>query len=381
MTAAALSLVFVAACQNSDGAKRSSVQEAPAAKIAITPANGTTKTRPDEPIEVQVTGGKIKQVQVSAKGVPKVTGTVGSGKTTWKSKWKLSPDTKYRVTVTAVNADKKTVTAKSTFTTLDPKNTFTASALAPNDDETVGVGMPIMLQFSRPIANKSRVERALDVGMSEKVEGAWRWISDTEVAYRPKEYWPKGEKIELNAHLRGVRAARGVYGTRNLHLKFKVKRKVVVKASTKTHQLSVYKDGKKVRHWPISAGRGGVYKYYTTSGTHLAMGKSEPVWMTSPGIKKGEPGYYHELIHYAVRISNSGEFIHSMPSTVSVQGHANVSHGCVNSPPQDAKWFFGFVDRGDVVKITGSPRPLEWNNGWGFWQMPWKKWKKGSALD
>ncbi|MGH3447606.1 MAG: L,D-transpeptidase family protein, partial [Nocardioidaceae bacterium] len=47
----------------------------------------------------------------------------------------------------------------------------------------------------------------------------------------------------------------------------------------------------------------------------------------------GAPGYYHELIYWAVRISNSGEYIHSMPSTVWAQGHVNVSHGCVNSPP------------------------------------------------
>lgn len=32
------------------------------------------------------------------------------------------------------------------------------------------------------------------------------------------------------------------------------------------------------------------------------------------------------------------------------------------------------------MKITGTNRSLEWNNGWGFWQMPFKEWRKGSAL-
>jgi hypothetical protein len=33
------------------------------------------------------------------------------------------------------------------------------------------------------------------------------------------------------------------------------------------------------------------------------------------------------------------------------------------------------------VDITGTRRGLDWDNGWSFWEMPWKKWKKGSALD
>ena len=378
---AVLPVALAAACQSSGSAASNDDQASAGAKITITPASGQDDVRPDLPIKVTVANGKLQSVQVtSAKKRPKVEGAFGPGNTTWASKWTLSPKSEYTVTAKAVNADNKAAQVTSTFTTLKPKNTFSATSLGPNNKETVGAGMPIILQFNRSIANKARVERALEVKMSKPVEGAWHWMDDANLVYRPKKYWPKGEKVHLYGHLRGVRAAKGVYGTQNLHLGFQIKRKVIVKASTTTHQLKVYKDGKKIRQWPISAGRGGVYKYYTTSGIHLTMDRGNPVRMVSPGISKGQPGYYSELINYAVRISNSGEYIHSMPSTVWAQGHTNVSHGCINSPPADAEWFYSFADRGDVVIVTGTPRKLEYNNGWGFWQMPWKQWKKGSAL-
>lgn len=379
--AAVLPLALVAACQSSGSAAGNNDPASALAKITITPTTGAEHSRPDKPIKVEVANGKLKNVKVtSAKKAPTVTGKMGPGNTTWTSKWTLNPDTKYTVTATAVNADNKPATSTSTFSTLEAKNTFTATSIGPTNKETVGAGMPIILQFNRPIANKAKVERALDVEMSKPVDGAWHWVGDNQVIYRTKKYWPKGEKVHLNAHLRGVRAAKGVYGTRNLHVRFQIKRKVVVKVNTKTHQLRVYKNGKKIRHWPISAGRGGVYKYYTTSGIHLTMDRGNPVRMVSPGISKGQPGYYDELINWAVRISNSGEYIHSMPSTVWAQGHSNVSHGCINSPPADAEWFYKYADRGDIVIVKGTPRPLEPTNGWGYWQMSWKDWKKGSAL-
>lgn len=85
------------------------------------------------------------------------------------------------------------------------------------------------------------------------------------------------------------------------------------------------------------------------------------------------------MIDHAVRISNSGEYVHAKDN-VWAQGRANVSHGCINSRPDQAAWFYATSLRGDPVTITGTDRPLEWNNGWGFWQLPWEKWRLGSAL-
>lgn len=85
------------------------------------------------------------------------------------------------------------------------------------------------------------------------------------------------------------------------------------------------------------------------------------------------------MIDHAVRISNSGEYVHAK-NNVWAQGRQNVSHGCVNARPDQAAWFFGSSLRGDPVVISGTDRELEWNNGWGYWQRSWEEWLKGSAL-
>jgi lipoprotein-anchoring transpeptidase ErfK/SrfK len=145
--------------------------------------------------------------------------------------------------------------------------------------------------------------------------------------------------------------------------------------------MVVKRDGKTVQTMRISAGKATTREYTTTSGVHLTMERGNPVTMISPGKKKGDPGYYKEVVNHAVRISNSGEYVHSAPWSVGSQGRANVSHGCVNARPDQAKWFYENFHRGDVVKITGTTRDLEWNNGWGYWQLSFKQWKKGSALE
>jgi hypothetical protein len=50
----------------------------------------------------------------------------------------------------------------------------------------------------------------------------------------------------------------------------------------------------------------------------------------------------------------------------------NVSHGCINLSPANALAFFGFSRVGDVVVVTGSPRPpvvgdhgvMDWDTSW-----------------
>ena len=53
----------------------------------------------------------------------------------------------------------------------------------------------------------------------------------------------------------------------------------------------------------------------------------------SIGIPKGSPGYYRITAQWAMRLTWSGEFLHSAPWSVGSQGSANVSHGCTNLQP------------------------------------------------
>lgn len=352
-----------------------------AARVDITPANGTKGARPDKAITLRPVNGTMQNVTVTSKGAP-VQGSLNAQRTQWTPRWPLSTSTAYEVVATAQDSDGETVTSRSAFTTLKPKKTFAATAVAPFDRETVGVGMPVILTFDRPVYNKEAVERALEVRSSTPAEGAWRWIDRQQVVYRTKKYWEPRTEVSVIAHMKGVRAAKGVYGTRDMKLRFKVGNEQVSVAGSKSKKMTVKKNGKTVRKIPISMGNASKRAYTTTNGIHLTMERAYHVVMDSAtvGIPKGHPDYYKLDVYWTVRISNSGEFTHSAPWSVGSQGSTNVSHGCVNMSPKNATWFYKFSKRGDIYKITGTDRELEWNNGWGFWQMSWNKWRKGSAL-
>jgi hypothetical protein len=129
----------------------------------------------------------------------------------------------------------------------------------------------------------------------------------------------------------------------------------------------------------VSTGRD---KYPTTSGVHVVLEKTPSIIMDSAtvGIPKGDPDYYYEKVDWDVRISWSGEFVHSAPWSTSSQGHANVSHGCVNASPTDAAWFYSLSRRGDIVIVMNTGRPLASGNGWTDWNMDWEHWLAGSAI-
>lgn len=267
--------------------------------------------------------------------------------------------------------------------------TLSIDDITPRRGEKVGTGMPIMLRFNQKIRNKKAVEQALVVESTKSTEGAWFWTTSTRgtslAIFRPKTEWKPNQTVTVRAALKGVKAGNKVVGMKNGSMSFRVGDSHVVKINSKKYRAKAYRNGKLVRSWPVSLGSGGERKngvdvLITTSGVHLVMAHSKLERMISPGKEKGDPGYYDEMIPWATRISASGEYIHQNMSDPSCLGRRNCSHGCVRSPGGDAKWFMKWSYRGDKVIITGTKRKLDWNNGWGYFQIPWKKWVAGGAL-
>ncbi|MFI0353007.1 Ig-like domain-containing protein [Actinomadura sp. 9N407] len=356
-------------------------QVAPA-QVTITPAQGTKKARPDQDVVVKATGGALESVNLQLKGKA-VPGDFNAQKTEWRSRWTLRPASTYTVNATAKNSAGAASQAASTFRTFKPDATFAASLdwiLEGNQGKDYGVGMPIILDFDRAVHNKAEVEKALEVKAEKPVEGAWRWMGHQKVIYRPKTYWQPHQKVTLTARLAGVRAAKGLYGMKDLTRTFEIGQSRITKVDLKKHKMTVTVDGKKARTVKVSGGNASTMEYTTSSGVHMTMEKDNPVRMVSPGRKKGDPGYYDELIGYAVRISSRGEYLHQTSGEEWCLGKQNCSHGCVRQPTKDAVWFYNNVQPGDIVDIKGTKRKLDYANGWSYWQLSWTKWKQGSAL-
>ncbi|WP_033424485.1 L,D-transpeptidase [Actinomadura flavalba] len=386
-------LVFATACsggpEKGDGVTIGGTADPAAPQITVSPDNGEKKARPEDGVQVKASGGTLEQVTVSRKGKP-VSGTLTADKTGWKSRT-LRPGTEYDVSAVAKSKEGKTTTVTAKFRTVKAANELRVIDMIPSAGEKVGVGMPIHLTFNRAVGDRKAVEQALEVKSGKPAVGAWYWTSDTQVVFRTKnkQYWQANQAVSVRARLTGVKTGKQTYGVADFTRKFKIGDSHITTVSTKTKKAVARKNGVKVKSWPISAGKGGrvvngVDTYLTTSGVHLTMGKENPAIMTSEWMgvdpKDKKNGGYREVIPWAVRISSSGEYVHSMASTVWAQGRQNVSHGCLNSPPAAAKWFYNFSHRGDPVIVTGSKRGLDWNNGWSYYEMSWAKWVKGSAL-
>ena len=135
--------------------------------------------------------------------------------------------------------------------------------------------------------------------------------------------------------------------------------------------MLVTDNGRTIATYPIS---GGKPTDPTMGGVHLVMDRSSVVHMVSStnGIPVNSPDGYDELVYDDVHISDSGEYVHAAPWSVSSQGSTNVSHGCINLSPADAAAFFAFSQYGDVVIVAGSPRPpavgdhgvMDWATSW-----------------
>jgi lipoprotein-anchoring transpeptidase ErfK/SrfK len=396
--AAAIAAIGLLASACSGGAKAPSVSpsqsraqasasaSAHAAALAkdlkITPADGSHNVDPAAGITVTAVKGKVTNVTVTPSGstssstsADAVSGSLSDGGTSWRSDRNLSVSQSYTVTATGTAPSGEKITTTSTFKTLTPAATF-STHIFEGYKQSYGVGMPVILTFSHPITDKAAVERSLELTTSNPVVGAWYWDGDEQLYFRPRDYWPANTTVSFTGHFNGVQGAKGVYGTHDLTQTFLIGRSLIAVASTTTHRTQIYLNGKMAYNWPASLGRPSLP---TPDGTYLSVEKANPVRMVGGG-PAGSSGHYDELVNYAVRFTYSGSYYHSAPWSVGAQGITNVSHGCVNLPPADAKIYYDMSVPGDPVTITASTAAGKWDDGWTVWFFPWSKFLKGSAL-
>ena len=373
--------LFAAACSSGQGPTQASSSASArahaalaATELTITPSDGSRDASPARGITVTATKGKVTNVTVTTAGDP-VTGALSDGGRRWHSRWALDASQTYTVTATGTDASGQTITATSRFRTLTPSATF-STEIFEGSNQTYGVGMPIMLIFSQPITNRAAVERSLELTTSKPVIGAWYWDDSEHLYFRPRDYWPANTTVSFDGHLNGVEGARGVYGTADLTQAFDIGDSIIAVASTTTHRTQVYINGRLAYQWPISTGRTTLP---TPDGTYLSVEKANPVRMIGGG-PPGSPGYYDELVNYAVRFTFSGDYYHSAPWSVVDQGTTNVSHGCVNLPPEDAVTYYNLSVPGDPITVTASTAAGRWDDGWTEWFLTWPQYLRGSAL-
>jgi lipoprotein-anchoring transpeptidase ErfK/SrfK len=372
-------LILLAGC-GGDGDRQEAVAQ-PTAQVTLALADGSADVSPVIPLEIAVTDGELDEVSLVDAAGSAVPGAVGQPEgvepAVWTPEAPLAYGTTYTLTASAVGEDDRETSASTTFTTVSPAAVSTPS-VGPLDGQTVGVGMPVRVYFDDPVADKAAVESHLQVTSSTPTDGAWNWVGDAEVHFRPSEYWPANIDVRVDANLYGVHFGEGIWGEKNRTVSFSVGPRHVSVADVATHTMEVYDGDQLVQSWPMSAGSPENPSY---NGPHVVTELNRDRIMDSStyGVPIDSPGGYRTPVEFAVRISDNGEFVHAAPWSVAQQGNSNVSHGCINLSTERAAWFFSFSQPGDIVEIRNSSAGTL-GSDIDDWTIPWDQWQAGSAL-
>jgi lipoprotein-anchoring transpeptidase ErfK/SrfK len=357
-----------------------SQQESTTAKVelAISPETGKKNVPVSAEIGVKLTGGTVKTVELRDSKGKTVSGAMREDGSAWVPAKTLKNSERYAATVVAADQAGTATTSKTTFTTMGKSGRTTGTGLYLFDDHTYGVAMPVVAEFSPGIkkANRAAVQKRMFVKTDPPQPGTWSWTSSgTQAYYRAPEYWKPGTTLTVRLGVGGLPTGGGRYGSQDRAATAKIGRSFIMKVDNKTKKMSVVQDGKTVKTMLVSLGKKGTP---SSSGTMVVMEKKTSTTFDTTDTD-GAAGYVTK-IEYAQRITWSGQYIHSAPWSVGSQGRRNVSHGCVNVSPSNARWLFDKTLVGDPITVSGTGDKLAYGNGWTAWDVSWTEFKKGSAL-
>ncbi|BAU85686.1 lipoprotein [Streptomyces laurentii] len=376
------------------GQSQAQVDEAAAqktskAQITIAPKNGAQNASINNDAKVTVSSGKLTEVTMTSGEGKAVQGEISADGLSWKPSTALQRATVYKIAATAKDAAGLEAHENSSFTTVSAANSFIGN-FTPEDGSTVGVGMPVSINFNKSISDKKAVQGGISVSSSSGQEVVGHWFNQTRLDFRPENYWAEGSTVTLKLDLDGVEGAPGVFGVQQKTVTFKIGRNQVSTVDVATKMMTVTQDGKTVKSIPISAGSP---ENTTYNGQMVISEKFKETRMNGATVgftdSDGKGEYDIKDVPHAMRLSTSGTFIHgNYWGSRSIFGSVNTSHGCVGladakgagDPNQQGAWFFDNSIVGDVVIVKNSKdKTIAPDNGLNGWNMDWATWKAGSV--
>lgn len=346
-------------------------------KVTASVTDGAVGVAVDSPVTVSAGAGVLASVSMVNDSGRSVGGELSPDGVHWKTTEPLGYNRRYTLTAKARGLGGVT-TRSMTFRTHSPQN-LTMPYVVPRDGEVVGVGEPVAIRFDENIANRPAAEKAMTVTTDPPVEGAFYWLNNREVRWRPKDFWKPGTAVDVAVNTYGVDLGDGLFGEDNLSTHFRIGDQVIATADDTTKMLTVRVNGEVVKTMPTSMGKDSTP---TANGIYIIGERFAHMIMDSStyGVPVNSPNGYRTEVDYATQMSYSGVYVHSAPWSVGAQGHTNTSHGCLNVSPGNARWFYEHTKRGDIVDVVNTVGPtLSGTEGLGDWNIPWDQWRAGNA--
>ena len=346
-------------------------------EVSASVKDGAVDVTVDQPVTVKASGGVLGAVSMVNEAGTEVPGRLSPDGVTWSTTDPLGYNKRYTLSAQSLGLGGVT-TETMTFKTQSPES-LTMPYLLPGDGEVVGIGQPIAVRFDENIPNRVAAERAIKVTTSPPVEGAFYWLNNREVRWRPASFWKPGTTVDVEVNTYGVDLGDGLYGQENLTTHFTIGDEVIATADDDTKMLTIRRNGEVVKTMPISMGKNSTP---TSNGTYIIGDRFSHLVMDSStyGVPSNSPNGYRTEVDWATQMSYSGIYVHSAPWSVGAQGYSNASHGCLNVSPSNAQWFFNNTKRGDIVEVINTVgSTLSGTDGLGDWNIPWEQWKAGNA--
>ncbi|KQU02432.1 hypothetical protein ASG56_15740 [Rhodococcus sp. Leaf7] len=346
-------------------------------KVSLPVPDASVGFSPSAPVAVTVTDGTLSEVTLADAAGAVVPGVLSPDRSSWTNNEPLGYNDTYTLRTRAFGLGGE-ASSVSTFTTSSPDN-VTKPYLLPSENEIVGIGQPVAVQFDEPVPDKIAAQNAITVVTDPPVEGAFYWVNQKEVRWRPQNYWAPGTRVTVNVDVFGRDLGEGLFGQENASTSFSIGDAVIATADDDTKQVTFSVNGVDVRTMPTSMGKNSTP---TDNGVYIIGDKFASMVMDSStyGVAVDSAQGYRTPVDWATRMSYSGIFFHSAPWSVGSQGYSNVSHGCLNLSPSNAKWVYDNTKRGDITIVKNTlGGTLSGTDGLGDWNIPWDEWKAGNA--
>jgi len=373
--------VGLAACSGSSSNSLSATPYDATDAVAVNADADSKDVDPDKPLEVTAQhGDTLTDIFATDSSGHVVAGELSADGKRWHSTGPLAAGARYTLQVSTENDEGAPGRRSLRFET-KPASKHLNVKLGP-DSGTYGVGQPLTAELSHRVKGRKQrelVERALKVESRPHVAGSWHWVDSKELHYRPSSYWPAHASVTLRSSLKGLKIRDGLYGGgKGKPVRMKTGDRIEAITDASAHVMNVKRNGKTIRSIPVTTGKAG---YETRNGIKVILTKEPYVRMTSASI--GASDFYDLGVHWATRLTNTGEYVHAAPWSVGSQGVSNTSHGCTGMSSANAKWFFDNVRQGDIVQHVNSEgeNMAPFGNGFGDWNLDWKKWSAGSAVN
>lgn len=346
-------------------------------KLTSSVQDGAVGVSVDSPVTVTAELGVLGAVTMVNEDGKTVSGQLSKDGLTWETAEPLGYNKRYTLTAQSLGLGGAT-SRQMSFETHSPEN-LTMPYVLPNEGEVVGVGQPVAIRFDENIPNRLAAQRAITVKTEPPVEGAFYWLSNREVRWRPAEYWKPGTTVDVAVNAYGVDLGDGLFGQDNVSTRFTIGDAVVSTIDDSTKTLTVRRNGEVIKSMPVSMGKNSTP---TNNGAYIVGERRAEMVMDSStyGVPVNSPNGYRTEVDWATQISYSGIYVHAAPWSVGSQGYSNVSHGCINVSTSNGQWFYNNSKRGDVVEVINTVgSTLPGSDGLGDWNIPWSQWKAGNA--